>query len=423
MPKSIYSLTSKLKIMNKTSLFKTIYRYSLAIVILIAIIALAKKSILTSLFFIPVLILTLPFLDKMVDEKIPFLSKSVARIGVALLFSVIAFSFIKDIDTTKSNNNTQGNNTQQYATYEKLLSYYQSQTSPALLRERDSFLILMKSNPAYIKLATEKSTDIQFIPILMSIGEICTSINSGTGNVEIPERIVTLCQKIVGGEELMRYFIGLEFRGGVPVEFAEITERFINAHHISGVKDNLIGDANGNSYRVPFDYNLALTNAIFNPDSKTALDELGKSYKSGVFEWKKSKENNGKFRYPQFVFKDNWVAYLKQNYPESKFIPNYDFAMSASELYSIYNANEVSADEKLKSKRIAVSGIVEEIGKDILDEPYVVLSGQGFLSDIQCYVSKEVASNLNKGNEITLIGICDGRALGTNVILKDCELE
>lgn len=99
------------------------------------------------------------------------------------------------------------------------------------------------------------------------------------------------------------------------------------------------------------------------------------------------------------------------------------YSLSASELYSYYNSNEVLADEKFRGKRIAVTGIAEEIGKDILDEPYVVLSGQGFLSDIQCYTSKEIASNLHKGNAITFIGVCNGRALGTNVIMKNCELE
>lgn len=409
--------------MNQTiSRFKTIYRYLLSVVILIAIGVFAKENILSVLLFIPVLILTLPFLDATIDEKIPFLSKTFSRIGISLLFIVLGFSLMKsNKNVINLESNFQSNDVHKYSKYEKLLSIYQSQLTPTLLKERDTAIVKMKTNEAYIKLVNEKNTDIKYIPVLEALGEIFSSYDGE--NMEINEKTEMLCSQIKGGIELMKDFIGLEYRGGVPVEFADVTNRFIQTYRISGSKDDVIGDANGNTYKVPFDYNLSIVNAVFNPDDKEALDEVGKAFKDGYFNWTEQNPKNKNYRYPQFRFKENFIAYLKQNYPDSKYIPNYNYAMSASELYNAYNENEVSADEQYKGKSIAVTGVIEEIGKDILDEPYIILSGQGFLSDIQCYVPKELATKTNKGERITLVGICDGRVLGANVIMKKCELE
>src|ERR1700722_11232656 len=53
--------------------------------------------------------------------------------------------------------------------------------------------------------------------------------------------------------------------------------------------------------------------------------------------------------------------------------------LSADELYSAYKENEVSADTSYKGKIVIISGIIRDIGKDILDSPYVIVGGEGFL--------------------------------------------
>lgn len=344
------------------------------------------------------------------------------KIGVTAFVVLILFSVISGKNkSANSNTNSQNSEAQKYATYQKMLSSNPFQASAEKLKERDSALAKMKANDMYIKLVNEKSVDIKYIPILQVLGEVFTTANSG--GVSITEDTHLLCSKIDGGIELMKDFIGLEFRGGIPVEFAEVTDRFIDKYRIAGNKGDLIGDANGNNFTIPFNYNLSITKAVFNPENKEALDEVGKAYKSGYFTWKKDKENDGTFHYPQYIFKENWIAYLKQNYPNSKYIPTYAFALSAIDLYNEYNANEVSADDKYKGKKIAVTGEVGNIAKDIMDKPYITLSQQdGFIPAVQCYVSKELATNISKGQIITLVGTCNGSVL-TVVMLKDCELE
>ena len=41
--------------------------------------------------------------------------------------------------------------------------------------------------------------------------------------------------------------------------------------------------------------------------------------------------------------------------------------VSARKLYKEYNANEIAADEKYKGQIIQVSGIIRDIGNDIMD--------------------------------------------------------
>ena len=93
--------------------------------------------------------------------------------------------------------------------------------------------------------------------------------------------------------------------------------------------------------------------------------------------------------------------------------------VSAKKLYKDYNANEIAADEKYKGKIIEVTGVIRDIGNDIMDNAYVTLVGDQYFGDIQCYFSeKSVVASLSKGKRITIIGSCSG--LMMNVHINNC---
>ena len=94
-------------------------------------------------------------------------------------------------------------------------------------------------------------------------------------------------------------------------------------------------------------------------------------------------------------------------------------------MYSAYEANEVAADAKYKSKILKVTGVVDSIGKDILDTPYVTLTsgGQYEVWGVQCMFDKKhepELAQLTKGQTVTVQGKCDGYLI--NVLMKDCVL-
>ncbi len=94
-------------------------------------------------------------------------------------------------------------------------------------------------------------------------------------------------------------------------------------------------------------------------------------------------------------------------------------------LLADYKGNEVRADGKYKDKRVRITGgKVGDIKKDMLDKIYVSL-GTGAIIEfpmVQCFPDdalKTKASNLNKGDSLTVTGHVQG--LMMNVLVDDCR--
>jgi hypothetical protein len=111
--------------------------------------------------------------------------------------------------------------------------------------------------------------------------------------------------------------------------------------------------------------------------------------------------------------------------PEPAKPPSIDAKVTASELFEAYEKNEIAADDRYKGKLLEVSGKIDNIGKDILDSPYVTLSvgGKFQIMGVQAFFDEASLSrlaDLSKGQAVTLQCRCDGKF--GNVMLKDCTL-
>lgn len=98
--------------------------------------------------------------------------------------------------------------------------------------------------------------------------------------------------------------------------------------------------------------------------------------------------------------------------------------ISASQLYKDYESNGVAADQKYKGKVLRVSGVVNNIDRDIMDKIYVTLKGDQYFGDVQCFFAEDhvnMAAQLSKGQRITVKGKCEGKLM--NVMLKGCVIE
>lgn len=97
--------------------------------------------------------------------------------------------------------------------------------------------------------------------------------------------------------------------------------------------------------------------------------------------------------------------------------------VTVSQLTDAYQANEVAADQQWRGKYVYTRGEVRRIGKDILDQPFVILKGEGG-SQIQCLVRRsdlDRAGRLKVGQTIGVSGTVAGLTLGT-VLLRECLL-
>jgi hypothetical protein len=97
--------------------------------------------------------------------------------------------------------------------------------------------------------------------------------------------------------------------------------------------------------------------------------------------------------------------------------------VSANDLYSQYDANEVSADDYYKGRSLLVTGRVGSINKGFLDNIYIIMPSSsnpymGVHAELK-RSEKERAGNLRKGEQITLLCIGAGKVL-TDVLVKKC---
>lgn len=100
--------------------------------------------------------------------------------------------------------------------------------------------------------------------------------------------------------------------------------------------------------------------------------------------------------------------------------------VTAVVILATYKANEVKGDNLYKGKYVEVLGKVDTIGKDLLDNTYVTLSGGGeqyAVEHVQCTFAKgagNAAGDLSKGQLVTLAGHVTGKMM--NVQMEDCEI-
>lgn len=96
------------------------------------------------------------------------------------------------------------------------------------------------------------------------------------------------------------------------------------------------------------------------------------------------------------------------------------------ELLSAYESNEVAADNLYKGKRVKVTGRINDVKKDIVNNLYVTLgTGKQFeIPQLQAFFDDSMnqeLSGLIKGQELTVV--CTVEGLMMNVVGKKCVLE
>jgi tRNA_anti-like len=98
--------------------------------------------------------------------------------------------------------------------------------------------------------------------------------------------------------------------------------------------------------------------------------------------------------------------------------------VTATGLVAEFKENGVAAEQKYGDKRIRVTGVVHSIDKDILDTPYVALSGDQYgINNVQCMFPKDRAGDLvsfKKDTRATVEGVFSSNLM--NVLLKDCTV-
>lgn len=99
-------------------------------------------------------------------------------------------------------------------------------------------------------------------------------------------------------------------------------------------------------------------------------------------------------------------------------------SVSAEDLSKAYGIDELAADDQYKGEIIAVTGKINAIGTNVVDIPFVKLSGGSIEAwEIQCMFDKDhsnALAQLEEGQVVTIQGKCDGYYMA--IKMKDCAL-
>lgn len=343
-----------------------------------------------------------------------------------VLYTFIVLMFLnckKDVSLKNENSDVNP-----YRSYIENVNRQVSKLSPERKQQREKWLKDLKSNPVYIDLVNNSSISEIYLPVLNAISDAIknSSLVDGISQFGISEDITTYIENSENGDQNMKFIItvsclSMQMNGGLPEQIVNVFDRYKKSYNLYGRAGANINDITGKKIKIDKAYNLSYAFALFNPRDKRALDAIYESVEKGISQWN---ENDNQVYENKFMsIKSDYMEHLKKVYSDSPYLLNVDFEVTSSELYKAYKANEVSADEKYKGQKLAITGTIESIGKDIMDNPYISFK-EDYLQSVTCYFSEEnnkIIAQLNKGQEITIIGECRGLIL-TNIVIKDCYL-
>ena len=96
--------------------------------------------------------------------------------------------------------------------------------------------------------------------------------------------------------------------------------------------------------------------------------------------------------------------------------------IAATDLYTQYSKNEITADRNYKDQVVEVEGKIKDIGRDLKNEPFVCLDAgeSAWPFTVQCFFPKLrefELTLLSKGQTVTIQGKCTGKF--GNVFIKE----
>ena len=386
-----------------------------------------QKEFLTGLIFASLGLVFLPPISENLKQKFKlWQSKGIRYVAYIVLFFIAgAFMDKGKFSDLKTSQSEISNETKDKLPYQEYLNQVE-QASKLLSKERienrNNVFSEFKTNSIYQKLVVNKEVSQEYLILLDAISKGIS--NSKEDEFSIEESLLNKIQKSENGEDKMHFVtrvtgLSLPTNGGLTKEIIEVFERYKSKFGWYGSQGDVFMDGNMNKTVVLENFDLTPFFALIEPKDEEILSKLYEARQKGISNW----NSKGNYLYPYMATKEGYMNYIKQINPDNPLIPKVDMEVTASELYRAYEANEVSADQQYKGKRLLITGVVENIGKDVMDNPYVALKID-FLKGVNCYFDDEnnkVLSHLSKGQKIQIIGTCAGLTL-TDVVVKDCGL-
>ena len=290
---------------------------------------------------------------------------------------------------------------------------------------RSDMVAKIKQTKTYNELVDNKIVSAEYLPILTLVNNGVRAIvvnNEGKESVLFNSNLINNLKQYDGSKDKEIFatntaILATSNKGGFTKELLDVFIRYKNKYGLFA-KASKSYDVNGDLAESRLPYNLSAIFYHIHPNSKN-YEAIYEANKAGISSWFGTARTY-QFTNKYFAYKQDYLTYAKKNYPDNPYTLKVDYEISAKELYTAYEQNEISADNKYKGKKLAVTGVIKDIGNDILNDSYITLKTDNLFGSVQCFLNKKDVAKLSKGAKVTIIGKCTG-LFGT-VGLKNCKL-
>lgn len=398
------------------------------LLILTGIGIIAKGSVLAGvvLFFLAIIILP-PVAEFLIKNFNPWTNKKVRYTIYFIGLLIVAITIKKSGNPSTETEKLDTPNIE-YSDYILKVDKNIKNLTTERKQQRDKWLSELKTNSVYKALVDSAIVSQEYLPVLTAINDGIKNAaidNDGVSVYSIEEPLEKAVEESKNGAAKINFVLpiaclAMKMNGGLPKEIIAVFERYRIKYGFYGTEGDIVIDNNRNREKIASNYNLCYAFALFNPKDEKALDAVYESVKNGIAHW-----NNEDQEYENsfIATRKAYMQHLREVYPDSPYLIKADFEITPEKLYSDYEVNEVAADEKYKGRIVALTGTINDFGKDVSDKPYISFEID-YLKSVTCYFSdddvKQIAS-LEKGETIIITGNCRGLTL-TNVVMVDCKI-
>jgi hypothetical protein len=411
---------------------KTI-KYIVSIIIILAGLGqLLNNSITAAILFVLLGTLIFPSINESVKKKVKVFNKKPIRFGIYAILLIIGLTSI-DITEVKEKHQLSKKISSSEAVYDDYIKSAQSRIKNLSEKNKESRVKLLselRRTKTYIALADSSVVSGEYLPVLTTLNDGVRNLvlDNGKETFGLKQNLVDNINKSKEGKDKLNFVIKTvmlltESRGNaLPKEIISIIERHRKRYKAHGVPSDFY-NVEGEAESIDLHYDMTSLLVILEPSNENYLNKLYEANNNGISKWNREDES-AKYKYSFVATKKGYNSHVKEVYPDSPYVLNVDYEISAIDLYREYEANEIAADNKYKNKRLAVTGVVVEIS-EVLGEVNVDLStgDELNLTTIKCSVKdKDKVAKLRKGQRLTIIGTCDGLTLNLYVGMEKCEI-
>ena len=398
------------------------FKYVLGVLILLcSFAAFAEGSVGAGLSSIILGLVILPPISDKLKEKFSFWQKKPVRYVSYVALLAIIGATAPDMDNISSGSSLESDISK--TPYEKYLSQSEkdiSALSDVTKKNRDTTITNLKKNSIYKELVDKKTVSKDYLLILHAVSQLLSNQYDEGKSSNLTMDIDDKMQAIPDSRDFVLNVFVLEGEGGLTRELVEVMDRYQKQYGYYG-EGGIVADKNGVTDKKIAPYDLTPIFVMLDPntENKKLLDAIYEARQKGISSW-----NIPENQYSYLLRKDRYNSYLKEKYPDSPYYIDIDIETTPQEICGEYEDNEVSADNKYKGKKVAITGTIERIIKSgFSDDPIIVFKGT-FIKDVKFYFSKDSnneISNLSKGDKITIVGTCKGMTL-VDVVLHKCKI-